>query len=241
MLFWGARGSTYHVALALDSNTLEMAANPERGTVIQAISAWPPDFAVRNSAMAAKVSGGDDSSDDSSSDTDTSSDTTTQYTCQGEYDSPMAADDKWGKIWADPFSSDTITDQDTLMAALKKQVHDYPDVQYTTDWITFKDAFSHGIKNEIAVGNYGYLRDRYGIDVNVRIQSYTRYRDRDTTQTDTVTFGNKIFGIDEWNNRENQANAALHKAPKKPETVTPPVTFDDIQTINVKKESEENG
>ena len=95
--------------------------------------------------------------------------------------------------------------------------------------------------NEIAVGNYGYLRDRYGIDVNVRIQSYTRYRDRDTTQTDTVTFGNKIFGIDEWNNRENQANAALHKAPKKPETVTPPVTFDDIQTINVQKESEENG
>ena len=241
MLFWGARGDTYHVALALDSNTLEMAANPERGTVIQAISAWPPDFAVRNSAMAAKVSGGDDSSDDSSSDTDTSSDTTTQYTCQGEYRSPMAADDKWGPIWADPFSSDTITDQDTLMAALKKQVHDYPDVQYTTDWITFKDAFSHGIKNEIAVGNYGYLRDRYGIDVNVRIQSYTRYRDCDTTQTDTVTFGNKIFGIDEWNNRENQANAALHKAPKKPETVTPPVTFDDIQTINVKKESEENG
>lgn len=235
MLFWGVRGGTTHVALALDSNTLEMAANPERGTVIQAISAWPPDFAVRNSAMAAKVSGG---GDDSDTDDSSSSDTTTQYTCQGEYDSPMAADDKWGKIWADPFSSDTITDQDTLMAALKKQVHDYPDVQYTTDWITFKGNLSRGIKNSIAVGNYGYLRDRYGIDVNVRIQSYTVYRDPHTTQSDTITFGNKIFGVDEWNNRENSANSALHKAPKKPETVTPPVTANDIPTIQVPKQED---
>lgn len=242
MLFWGPRGNTYHVALALDSNTLEMAANPDRGTVIQAISAWPPDFAVRNASMAAKVSGGssDDSSGDSS-DTDTSTDTTDQqpqYTCQGEYDSPMAADDKWGKIWADPFTSDTITDEGALKEAMKKQVHDYPDVQYTTDWITFKDNLSQGIKNDIGVGNYGYLRDRYGIDVNVRIQSYTIYRDRHTTQSDTITFGNKIFGMDEWNNRENSANSALHKAPKKPETVTPPVTANDIQTVQVPQQED---
>ena len=92
---------------------------------------------------------------------------------------------------------------------------------------------SHGIKNDIGVGNYGYLRDRYGIDVNVRIQSYTIYRDRHTTQSDTITFGNKIFGMDEWNNRESLANSALHKTPKKPETVTPPVTAKDIQTVQV--------
>lgn len=242
MLFWGPRGNTYHVALALDSNTLEMAATPDRGTVIQAISAWPPAFGVRNAVMAAKVGGSssDDSSDDSS-DTDTSTDTTDQqpqYTCQGEYDSPMAADDKWGKIWADPFTSDTITDDGALKEAMKKQVHDYPDVQYTTDWITFKDNLSQGIKNDIGVGNYGYLRDRYGIDVNVRIQSYTIYRDRHTTQSDTITFGNKIFGMDEWNNRENSANSALHKALKKPETVTPPVTAKDIQTVQVPQQED---
>lgn len=237
MLFWGARGRTYHVALALNSTTLEMAANPDRGTVIQAISAWPPAFGVRNAAMAAKVSGGSDDSSDDSSDSDTTADTANQqpqYTCQGEYDSPMAADDKWGKIWADPFTSDSITDQKTLIEAMKKQIHDYPDVQYTTDWITFKDSLSQGIKNDIAVGNYGYLRDRYGVDVNVRIQSFTKYLDKNTTQSSSITFGNKIFGVDEWNKREDSANAALHKAPKKPETVEPePVTDIDIPTIQI--------
>ncbi|MDM8265668.1 phage tail protein [Limosilactobacillus pontis] len=236
MLFWGARGNTYHVALALDSNTLEMAANPDRGTVIQAISDWPPDFAIRNAAMAAKVgSSGSDSDSDSSDDT---TDQTPQYSCQGVYKSPMADPHKWGEIWADDFSSDTITDYDQLMAVLKTKVHDYPDVQYTTDWITFKDSLSRGIKNNVSIGNYGYLRDRYGIDTEVRIQSYTRYRDRNTTQADTITFGNKIFGIDEWNNRENQAKSALHKALKKPETVTPPVTADDIPTVQQKQKDD---
>ncbi|KRN58783.1 phage tail protein [Limosilactobacillus secaliphilus] len=245
MLFWGARGNTYHVALALDSNTMEMAANPEQGTIIQSINSWPPAFGVRNAAMAAKVSG-DSSKDNSATDsTNSDADSTNQqakYTCQGEYDSTMAADDKWGKIWADPFSSDMITDEGTLKQALKKQIHDYPDVQYTTDGITFKDSLSCGIKNDITVGNYGYLRDRYGVDVNVRIQSFTKYLDRSTTHTSSITFGNKIFGINEWDRRESSANVALHKAPRKPETATPaPVTGDDIPTIQVpQKEDHKN-
>ena len=221
MLFWGARGSTYHVALALDSNTLEMAANPERGTVIQAISAWPPAFGVRNAQMAAKVQGSSDSDD--SSDTDTT-DQQPQYTCQAEYLSPMADDNKWGKIWADPFTSDTITDENALKDAMKAQLHDYPDVQYTMDWVNFKD--NSGINSDVAVGNHGWLRDRFGIDVNVRVQSYTKYIDPTTTQTDTITFGNKIFGPDEWNNRNNAAKSALSQPAK-----SKPVTADDILTI----------
>lgn len=231
MLFWGARGSTYHVALALDSNTLEMAANPSRGTVVQAISAWAPDFGVRNPQMAARVQGsGDGSSDTSDSSTDTT-DQQPQYTCRGEYYSPMAADDKWGKIWAEDFSSDTITDENTLKEAMKAQLHDYPDVEYTMDWVNFKD--NSGISNTIAVGNNGWLRDRFGIDVNVRIQSYTKYIDPTTTQTDTITFGNKIFGPDEWNNRNNAAKTALHSGndQNRKRNVTPPVTADDIPTI----------
>lgn len=231
MLFYGARGGTYHVALALDSSTLEMAANPSRGTVIQPISAWAPDFGVRNAAMAAKVAGGSSDNDDTTDNTSDGTDTTPEYTCEGEYKSPLAAKDKWGEIWADPFTSDTITDQKTLIEAMKKEVHDYPDVQYTMDWISFKDNLSMGIKNSIAVGNKGYLRDRFGLDTDVRIQSYTKYLDRSTTQADTITFGNKIFGADEWDSRRNATNNAIHKGVSKPETTAKPsnpVTSDDI-------------
>lgn len=237
MLFWGARGSTYHVALALDSNTLEMAANPERGTVIQAISAWPPAFGVRNAQMAAKVQGSSDSDDSSTTDT---TDQPPQYTCQGEYDSPMADDKKWGKIWADPFTSDTITDENSLKDAMKAQLHDYPDVQYTMDWVSFKNNLS-GINNEIAIGNNGWLRDRFGIDVNVRIQSFTQYKDPTTTQTDTITFGNKIFGPDEWSNRNDAARTAIHSgngsSGSKSHEINPPVTADDIPTNGVQLRS----
>ena len=198
-----------------------MAANPDRGTVIQAISAWPPAFGVRNPQMAAKVQAQDSSDDSSYTDT---TDQQPQYTCQAEYLSPMADDNKWGKIWADDFSSDTITDEDTLKQALKAQLHDYPDVEYTMDWVNFKD--NSGINSDIAVGNHGWLRDRFGIDVNVRVQSYTKYIDPTTTQTDTITFGNKIFGPDEWNNRNNAAKSALSQPAK-----SKPVTADDILTI----------
>ena len=237
MLFWGARGSTYHVALALDSNTLEMAANPARGTVIQAINAWPPAFGVRNTQMAAKVQAGssssssNDASGDSSSTGDDSGDQQPQYTCEGDYFSPMAADDKWGKIWADDFSSNTITDENTLKEVMKAQLHDYPDIEYTMDWVSFKSNLG-GINNQIAVGNNGWMRDRFGIDVNVRIQSYTKYIDPTTTQTDTITFGNKIFGPDEWSNRNKAATDAIHNGDsKRTHNITPPVTADDIPTI----------
>lgn len=197
MLFWGPRGNAYHVALALDSNTLIMAANPERGTVIQAISAWQPAFGVRNAAMAAKVAGSSDSSD-------TTNDTP-QYTCQADYFSPLASMPGIGKRWASDFSSNTITDENTLKAALKKELHDYPDVQYSVDWVTFKNQGN--IMNNIAIGNQGYLRDRYGTDVNVKIQSFTRYLDEESSNSSSITFGNKIFDSALYDSRSKQANS----------------------------------
>ena len=178
--------------------------------------------------MAAKVQGS--SSDDSS--TSDTIEQQPQYTCQGEYYSPMADDSKWGKIWADPFTSDTITDENVLKDAMKAQLHDYPDIEYTMDWVSFKNNLSD-INNEIAVGNNGWLRDRFGIDVNVRVQSFTQYKDPTTTQTDTITFGNKIFGPDEWNSRNEAAKSAISNGGTSRQThnITPPVTADDIPVI----------
>lgn len=217
MLFWGSRGGTYHVALALNSSTLVMAANPSRGTVQQAISAWSPDFGVRNGAMAAKLSGGSSSvstSQSSDSETETDENSTPDYTCQTEYISPLADKKNIGKRWAEPYHSDTITDERALKAELKKQLHDYPDVQYTVDWISFtKNA--GGFSNEIKIGNKGWLRDRMGTDVSVRIQSITQVLDdSDPSNKGSITFGNKIFDASVWNDRQKSAGVTKEQLEK---------------------------
>ena len=101
------------------------------------------------------------------------------------------------------YTSDTITDSNALQAALKGSLHDYPDVQYSMSWVTFAD--NSQIKNNIEIGNTGWLRDRYGLDVNVKIQSYTHYLDKQSGNSDTITFGNKIFDASEYESRQRKA------------------------------------
>ncbi len=111
------------------------------------------------------------------------------YACSAEYTSPAAT--TWGKIWAEPYQSDSITDVTTLAAKLKQQIHDYPDVQYSMDYVDFKNSLQ-GFTNDTSVGNYGYLRNRFSIDISIRVQSRTYYP-QDTKNAGSITFGNKIF------------------------------------------------
>ena len=93
---------------------------------------------------------------------------------------------------------------------MKTALHDYPDVQYTLDWVTFKDK-GH-IHNDIAIGNRGYLRDRYGTDVSVKIQSFTHYLDAESSDNSSITFGNKIFDSVLYSQRQQEANNARQQA-----------------------------
>lgn len=201
LLFWGPRGGSWHVSIAVGNGYRIGADNDNDGTVYRPINNWPPSFGVRVPALSAHAGGG--SSDDSGSDDNT--DQPEQYTCQADYFSPWADKPGIGKIWADDFSSDTITDENALKEALKAQLHDYPDVQYTVDWINFQRNVA-GMANEIKVGDNGWLRDRFGTDVNVRIQSFTRYLDNaDSSNNDSITFGNKIFDAALYETREKDA------------------------------------
>ena len=113
------------------------------------------------------------------------------YTTTVDYTSPLASN--WGKIWASPYFSEKDTDQITLLTKLKSEIHDYPDVQYTMSYTDFKNNLQ-GFVNDTTPGNYGWLRNRFGIDVSVRIQSRTWYpQEQDSGQTGSITFGNKIF------------------------------------------------
>lgn len=227
MLFWGARGSTYHEAIALDANTLVMAANEQRGTVMQAISAWAPSFGVRNSSMSAKLQ--DTTSAD---DTSTTQDLPVTYTCEADYISPLV-DKGVSQRWDSPFTSDTITDETTLKDALKAKLHDYPDVQYTMGWVDFKSK-ALGISNDIKVGNTGWIRDRYGTDVSVRIQSYTKYLDDQVGNNSTITFGNKIFDASIWDNRSQQLADTQNMIKKEIQRMNV-VRSDDVPTLTEKE------
>lgn len=110
------------------------------------------------------------------------------YPISAEYTSPLAA--KWGKIWGDIYTNENMT-HDSLLASLKSQIHDFPDVQYSLGYVDFEHSLQ-GFENDSSVGNYGYLRDRYGIDVKVRVQSRTIYP-QETRTAGSITFGNTTF------------------------------------------------
>lgn len=126
----------------------------------------------------------------------------TEYEIHSEYVSPLVEKAHWPKVEAEPITDDNITDENTLLNKLKASVHDYPDIEYTLDYANFKYN-SVKFNNDIKVGNYGWLRDRFGIDVEVRINSYTWYPQN--KQADTVTFGNKRFDPVEWQVRNQKA------------------------------------
>ncbi|XRJ96318.1 phage tail protein [Latilactobacillus sakei] len=109
-----------------------------------------------------------------------------------EYTSPLAQSAKWGPVDAEPIQDDTITDKNTLLNKLKATIKDYPDIQYTMDYVNFKKAIPGFDVNQIKVGNTGWLRDRFGIDVDTRIFSMTYYP-QNTKNVGQITFGNKRF------------------------------------------------
>ncbi|WP_286120526.1 phage tail protein [Pediococcus pentosaceus] len=120
-----------------------------------------------------------------------------------EYTSPLAG--KFGIIDADPVSDERFTTSASLQDYLKKQIKDYPEVQYTIEWADFsKNAKYHDL-NDIKVGNSGYLRDRYGIDVSVRITELV-YNPQSSTVTPQITFGNKLFNLTTWSKAITKAN-----------------------------------
>lgn len=122
MLFWGNRGTTYHVALALDSTQMIMAANESQGTIIENISSWPPSFGVRNAQINSLVGGNNTSSEDSSSTTTTTAD---YYQIKFEYrDEESIA--TYGLYRGSPLMLDSVYDEDSARKAARSQTQSTP-------------------------------------------------------------------------------------------------------------------
>lgn len=117
---------------------------------------------------------------------------TGKYPISAEYYSPLADSKQWGKIDGGIYTNENMQ-KPALQAELKRQVHDYPDVQYSVGYVDFYKNLQ-GFSNDSSVGNYGYLRDRFGIDVSIRVQARTIYP-QEKKNAGSVTFGNKIFNV----------------------------------------------
>ncbi|MCQ2570196.1 MAG: phage tail protein, partial [Limosilactobacillus sp.] len=177
----------HHVVTALDNKRAIQEPQPGQNCNIFNIDSYAPTYWIRNDQMAALVAGGGNASGVGGN---TGGEKQMVYSCETDYISPLAKKVNIGERWADPIESDTITDEAQLKEWAKSQLHDYPDVEYSVDWISFTKNVG-GFVNDASLGNYGWLRDRYGLDVKVRIKGYTRYADdSDPSNADSITFGN---------------------------------------------------
>lgn len=107
-------------------------------------------------------------------------------TVKAEYTSPNSS--VYGVIDDDIYSDDNATDQATLLAGMKAKLVDYPLIQYTANVNKFEKLSPADQTNDTALGNWGYLRDRNGLDVESRIIQKDVYPQ--SNQEDTLTFGN---------------------------------------------------
>lgn len=103
-----------------------------------------------------------------------------------EYTSPNAK--TWGVIDTDPISDERFTSNDTLLAYLKSKLQDVPLIQRTATLNNFKNNGVSGVVNDSSIGNYGFIRDRNGVDVETRISETVI--DLVKPATSSITFGN---------------------------------------------------
>lgn len=112
------------------------------------------------------------------------------YEATAEYNSP--AQTIWGIKQAATVQDDRFTDKNSLLNYIKSQLQDYPIIQYTMERAEFEHHAKLSDINQIVIGNSGLIKDRLGVEVDVRIIGKT-FHPQDAKQNDTVTFGNKLF------------------------------------------------
>ena len=137
------------------------------------------------------------------------------YEATAEYNSP--AQTIWGVKQAATIQDDRFTDNNSLLNYIKSQLQDYPTIQYTVERAEFEHHAKLSDINNVAMGNSGFIKDRLGVDVDVRIIGMTIHP-QDAKQTDTVTFGNTIFDYARnYNNlqKARKSNEALGKTVSK--------------------------
>ena len=126
LLFWGARGSSYHVSIAMDSTWRVGADNYQDGTVYRTISSWPPAFGVRVAGFAdgnVNSGGGDD--------TTTTTTTSASYYSLVYHYQDQDSIKKYGLHRGAPITMDSIYDMNALKTYVENTVQHEPETSLT--------------------------------------------------------------------------------------------------------------
>jgi len=115
-----------------------------------------------------------------------STDQTTTVTA--EYTSPNI--DIYGIVDDDYFTDENATTKDELIQHLKNKLQDYPLTQITLDYHVFEENNLLSGINNVDLGNSGFVKNRYGVDIKARIIEITEYLQCPTNKEPELTFGN---------------------------------------------------
>lgn len=132
MGFYGSKGASHHICMALDNNTMIYEPQPGEVCKTEPISYYPPTWWERNDDMAKVVAGGSSSDDDGTAST---TDSKEQYYFAPFYFVDETSRQRWGLFVGDDITSDTITDKEQMKAYAESQFKANPDftLQLTVD------------------------------------------------------------------------------------------------------------
>ena len=125
MGFYGSRGGSYHISMALNNSTMIYEPAPGQSCMTQSIDSYPPTWWERNDQMASIVAGDSDSGGDTTS--ESSSSTSSEY----YYFAPFMYRDeesikKYGEYPAEPFEDDRFSDKNSMIESAKAKIKPHP-------------------------------------------------------------------------------------------------------------------
>lgn len=125
MGFYGSKGASHHICLALDNNTMIYEPQPGEVCKTEPISYYPPTWWERNDDMAKIVGGSSQTVDNAEI---TNSDSQSTYFFAPFYFVDEESRKRWGLYEGDDITSDTITDKEQMKAYAETQFKPNPDV-----------------------------------------------------------------------------------------------------------------
>ena len=125
MGFYGAKGASHHICMALDNSTMIYEPQPGEVCKTEPISYYPPMWWERNDDMARLVGGSSQIVDNAEI---TNSDSQSTYYFAPFYFVDEASKQRWGLHEGDDITSDTITDKEQMKTYAETQFKPNPDI-----------------------------------------------------------------------------------------------------------------